>query len=90
MYTTFASRKANNAELILALKLRGDITRNKKIWVPVAPKRTCGCVSQKKKVLTDSNANDMKQRCRFYVSNRMAWPCSVCLASPLNTFVSLG
>ena len=46
MYITFASTKVNKAEPTLALKPRGDITRNPKQGYHWPQNRTCVCVRQ--------------------------------------------
>ena len=61
MYITFASAKANNAKPTLALKPRGDITRNSKQEYQWPKNRTHVCVRQ-----TTLKENKTIHTCFFY------------------------
>ena len=66
MYITFASAKiANKAEPTLALKPRGDVTRNPKQGYQWPQKRTCECVRQK--LLKKKKKKRMKLETHLYV-----------------------
>ena len=61
MYITFASAKiVNKAEPTLALKPRGDVTRNPKQGYQWPQNRTCVCVHQKLKKKNNNNKQTKK------------------------------
>ena len=77
MYTTFASAKANMAKPTLALKPRGDVTRNPKQGYQWPPKIVRVNVSAKKKnfykKINQKNKENLKKERKNAIQNSITY-----------------